>query len=261
MTMNLFDALIHDILLELLIKPVVDMIEDHHDMLAETRHAQIQELKEGNELNLGRCIGSGLFASVYENLNDKSTVIKYGDQLLKDGWIYYALECIRLGEHAFPFMPKIHGLCFDLGAGTYYAVMEKLTPVITQPEEFHPVVVKGSMSADSGIDALLSELEFDEFPHAQTVREFIRQTCIRTQKDDPFRFDAHTGNWMRRENGDWILTDPFAKSNLDATFIKEMLKEVSSLHPDKVVKMATHKPEMSGNMNSGAVSLIERGVI
>lgn len=76
--------------------------------------------------NYSELLGCGMYSSVYGSAHE-NYVIKECNKLFTDGWLYYALDCLVLGDNRKPWMPEVKLLLIDEKMGRYHAVVERLS--------------------------------------------------------------------------------------------------------------------------------------
>jgi hypothetical protein len=173
-------------------------------------------------------LGKGRYARVYETFSEKH-VVKFSKKLLDDGWVYYALLCLSNPEKNFSFMPVIEKLVVNFEENTYVAVLEKLeefsceedVPYITGKLNTIPLQLKSS----------------DSLNQQAGLKNQLRCFVIQVLKEDYYKkciyFDAHCLNWMKRDNNEIVLTDPFSYG-VSSEVTREKIISLSKSNPNRV---------------------------
>lgn len=149
--------------------------------------------------------GGGFYSTVYAG-KLPGTVVKHGGDL-RDGWLLWAAYCMsrpRPSKH----LPRILALHVDLDREKFFALIEKLE------ENNRPTRLRGG----SVYQITTKPTSPGERP-PNTAVAALRGACKWIagfyNNDDFASLDCHIHNWMRREDGTVVLTDPFSSSEVD----------------------------------------------
>lgn len=124
-------------------------------------------------------IGSGAYAAVLDHPTDDNKVIKISSQIDDDGWLDFAAFCMQNPNE--PELQKVHEIV--LYNQFYVAVMERLYHVAP---EYSTEFRDKFQNTTSG------------HPLATKMRHALGSAN-----------DLHSGNVMKRPNGQLVLTDPY----------------------------------------------------
>lgn len=184
----------------------------------------------------GYRLGSGMYGSVYESINPKY-VIKVSDKLDRDGWLYYALECLALGEKRKSWMPEIKMLMIDESMGIAYSVIERLDDNCCSRDK--PWIQDG-LDDTAYILNCITENTNIPCEIKDSLSDYVTNFGREFGKDrNSVRFDAHEENWMfRKSDGSLVLTDPFAHG-IPWMWTKRFARACSKRFPNQVKFIST----------------------
>ncbi|QGH74614.1 hypothetical protein KNU84_gp090 [Bacteriophage DSS3_VP1] len=203
------------------INVAVDAADPFPDFFQEPREA-IEEWSNS--------LGCGMYSEVYPSTKE-DFVIKIGNDIHDDGWLHYALRCIETNSK-YSFMPTIKKLLVDFNSKEFFGVIERLEPLKGDYEEKPDIWIQYDMGDRSVLQSKLYSSELPKDVMDEMV-EFLDGESEATKHHDPFRLDAHHDNWMTREDGSFVLTDPFSRTSV-GEYTKKLLRQLAESHPNQV---------------------------
>jgi hypothetical protein len=144
-------------------------------------------------------IGSGLYSKVYSIPNAFDKVIKVGEL---DEWPSYIQWATNNG-HAGKFAPKVYSLKFH--DEFYVAIMERLICTMSELKYEH-----GARTAQARVfNNIFNRGQCEATDIVEYVAELRRNNLSG---------DLHSGNWMLRQDGQLVITDPVSGGFSSARF-------------------------------------------
>lgn len=150
-------------------------------------------------------LGKGAYSTVLAK-RDSNRVIKVNRVL--DDWLDYVVWAARNG-YAGNAAPKIYSYRRIKGSrhDFYVAVVERFESTASEMYDAKPRLVNLSYKVGGYIKGYVSEVELSTLECPSEMVRFARDF---SEAFHDAGFDIHSGNWMVRDDGTLVLTDPIA---------------------------------------------------
>lgn len=151
-------------------------------------------------------LGNGAYGIAVSSpaITDKVLKIVPGD----DGWVDYARTCYEQYDKVSPVLQKLLLRVYALESfsGTTIALVEKLAVSLSDSAEYETNYDAASEKRQAIQQGMMSRCDTEGAKYP-LLNEAGRE--LAKFKPATSRLDLHAGNIMLRENGEWVITDPW----------------------------------------------------